>query len=58
MHMVNRGSADGYFEVAKYELWGRKISNRTDEILAGIIQNNTYREQENTKHTPGHPLTQ
>ena len=24
-HMVNRGSADGYFEVAKYELWGRKI---------------------------------
>ena len=25
-HMVNRGSADGYYEVAKYELRGRKIS--------------------------------
>ena len=23
-HMVNRGSADGYYEVAKYELWGEK----------------------------------
>ena len=24
-HMVNRGSGDGYYEVAKYELRGRKI---------------------------------
>ena len=45
VHMVNRGSADGYFKVAKYELWGRKISNRMDEILAVIIQDNAYREQ-------------
>ena len=48
-HMVNRGSADGYFEVAKYELWGRKISNRMDEILAVIIQDNAYREQAKIK---------
>ena len=40
VHMVNRGSADGYYEVEKYELWGRKISNRMDEILAVIIQDN------------------
>ena len=52
MHMVNRGSADGYFEVAKYELWGRKISNRMDEILAVIIQDNAYREQAKFKTYP------
>ena len=51
-HMVNRGSADGYFEVAKYELWGRKISKRMDEILAVIIQNNAYREQAKIKTYP------
>ena len=45
VHMVIRGSADGYFKVAKYELRGRKISNRMDEILAEIIQDNAYREQ-------------
>ena len=45
VHIVNRGSADGYYEVAKYELWGRKISNRMDEILAIIIHYNAYREQ-------------
>ena len=45
VHMVNRGSADGYYEVAKYELRGRKISNRMDEILAIIMQDNAYREQ-------------
>ena len=50
--MVNRGSADGYFEVAKYELWGRKISNRMDEILAVIIQDNAYREQAKYKTYP------
>ena len=52
VHMVNRGSADGYFEVAKYELWGRKISNRMDEILAVIIQDNAYREQAKIKTYP------
>ena len=52
VHMVNRGSADGYFEVANYELWGRKISNRMDEILAVIIQNNAYREQAKIKTYP------
>ena len=51
-HMVNRGSADGYYEVAKYELWGRKISNRMDEILAIIMQDNAYREQAKIKTYP------
>ena len=51
-HMLNRGSTDGYFEVAKYELWGRKISNRMDEILAVIIQDNAYREQAKVKTYP------
>ena len=51
-HMVNRGSADGYFEVAKYELRGRKISNRMDEILAVIIQDNAYREKVKYKTYP------
>ena len=51
-HMVNRGSADGYLEVAKYELWGRKISNRMDKILAVIIQDNAYREQAKLKTYP------
>ena len=52
VHMVNRGSADGYYEVAKYELQGRKISNRMDEILAIIMQDNTYREQAKIKTYP------
>ena len=43
--MINRGSADDYQNVAKYELRGRKISNRMDEIIAVIIQDNTFREQ-------------
>ena len=51
-HMVNRGSADGYYKVAKYELWGRKISNRMDEILAIIMQDNAYREQAKIKTYP------
>ena len=51
-HMVNRGSADGYFKVAKYELRGRKISNRMDEILVVIIQDNAYREQAKFKTYP------
>ena len=51
-HMVNRGSADGYYEVAKYELRGRKISNRVDEILAIIMQDNAYREQAKIKTYP------
>ena len=49
VHMVNRGSADGYYEVAKYELLGRKISNRMDEILSIIMQDNAYREQAKIK---------
>ena len=52
VHMVNRGSADGYYEVAKYELRGRKISNRMDEILAIIMQDNAYREQARIKTYP------
>ena len=44
-HMINRGSADGYLEVAKYELRARKISNRMDKIVAVIMQGNAYREQ-------------
>ena len=51
-HMVNRGSADGYLEVAKYELRGRKISNRMDAILAVIMQDNDYREQAKFKTYP------
>ena len=50
--MVNRGSADGYYEVAKYEIRGRKISNRMDEILAIIMQDNAYREQAKIKTYP------
>ena len=44
-HMVSRGSTDAYHEVAKYEIRGRKISNRMDEILAMLMQDNAYREQ-------------
>ena len=44
--------ADGYLEVAKYELWGRKISNRMDEILAVIMQDNACREQAKFKTYP------
>ena len=51
-HMVNRGSTDGYYEVAKYEIRGRKISNRMDEILAIIMQDNAYREQAKIKTYP------
>ena len=51
-HMVNRGSADSYYEVAKYEIRGRKISNRMDEILAIIMQDNAHREQAKIKTYP------
>ena len=44
-NMVNIGSSDGYYKVGKYEIRGRKISNRMDEILAIIMQGNTYRDQ-------------
>ena len=50
--MVNRGSADGYYKVAKYELQGRKISNRMDEILAIIMEDNAYRKQAKIKTYP------
>ena len=51
-HLVNRGSADGYYKLAKYEIQGRKISNRMDEILAIIMQENTYRDQAKIKTYP------
>ena len=51
-HMVNRGSADGYYEVAKYQLRGRIISNKMDEILAIIMQDDAYREQAKNKTYP------
>ena len=51
-HMVNRGSTDGYYKVAKYEIGGRKISNRMDEILAIMMQGNAYREQAKIKTYP------
>ena len=51
-HMVSKGSTDGYYEVAKYEIRGRKISNRMDEILAILMQDNAYREQAKFKTYP------
>ena len=51
-HMVSRGSTDGYYEVAKHEIRGRKISNRMDEILAILMQDNAYREQAKIKTYP------
>ena len=51
-YMVNRGSTDGYYKVAKYEIRGRKISNRMDEILAIMMQDNAYREQAKIKTYP------
>ena len=51
-HMVSRGSTDGYYEVEKYEIRGRKISNRMDEILAIMMQDNAYREQAKVKTYP------
>ena len=52
VHMVSRGSTDGYYGVAKYEIRGRKISNRMDEILAILMQDNAYREQAKIKTYP------
>ena len=51
-YMVNRGPGDSHYEVAKYELRGRKISNRMDEILAMMMQDIGYREQANLKTYP------
>ena len=51
-HMVSRGSTDGHYNVAKYEIPGRKISNRMDEILAILMQDNAYREQAKIKTYP------
>ena len=51
-HMVSRGSTEGYYKVAKYEIRGRKISNRIDEILAIKMQDNAYREQRKIKTYP------
>ena len=44
-HMVSRGTDSGYYEIAKLELRARKIANRMDEIVAVIIQDNSYRQQ-------------
>ena len=52
VHLVSRGSTDGYYEVAKYEIRGRKISNRMDEILAILMQDNAYRKQAKIKTYP------
>ena len=52
VYMVSRGSTDGYYGVAKYEIRGRKISNRMDEILAILMQDNAYREQAKIKTYP------
>ena len=51
-HMVSRGLTKGYYEVAKHKIQGRKISNRMDEILAMLMQDNAYREQANIKTYP------
>ena len=51
-HMVNKGTADGYLEVAKYKLQATKISNRMDEIMAVIIQNNAYMETSTVSNIP------
>ena len=51
-HMVSRGSMEGYYEVANYEIRERKISNRMDEILAIMMQDNAYREQAKIKTYP------
>ena len=51
-HMVSRGSTDRYYEVAKYKIQGRKISNRMDKILAILMQDNAYREQAKIKTYP------
>ena len=51
-HMVSRGSTEGYYEVVKYEIRGRKISNRMDEILAIMMQDKAYREQARLKTYP------
>ena len=51
-HMVSRGSKDGYYKVAKYEIRGRKMSNRMDAILAIMMQDNAYREQAKIKTYP------
>ena len=51
-HMVSRGSTDGHYKVAKYEIQGRKISNRMDEILVMLMQDNAYREQAKFKTYP------
>ena len=50
--MVSRGSTDGHYDVAKYKIQGRKISNRMDEILAMLMQDNAYREQSKFKTCP------
>ena len=50
--MVSRGSTDGYYGVAKYEIRGRKISNRMDEILAILMQDNAYREETKIRTYP------
>ena len=44
-HMVNRGTDSGCYEIAKLELRARKITNRMNEIIAVMMQDNVYRQQ-------------
>ena len=44
-HMVNRGTDNDCYEIAKLELRARKIVNRMDEIIAVMMQDNAYRQQ-------------
>ena len=43
--MVNRGTDNDCYEIAKLELRARKITNRMDEIIAVMMQDNAYRQQ-------------
>ena len=36
VHMVSRGSTEGYYEVAKHEIRGRKISNRNGRNFSNV----------------------
>ena len=44
-HIVSRGTDSEYLKVAKFELRARKITNRMDELVAVMMQDNAYRQQ-------------
>ena len=59
--LVSRGIVDDHLNITKHELRGRKISNKMDEIMAIIIQDNNFREQVRFKtyHRPSiNPIKQ